>query len=181
MTKDGDIRSQYFEWLCGLVRADEPDHSYFILMDKLHQKEFFSAIPRDENRASYGADLRSEFADGDRAVEMSLIGPVSVLEVLVALAASMADILWSPEEEDKTPECFWEMISNLGLDQLDDDNYFEAGGRYLVPETLDRLLYRSYKRNGSGGLFPVRKNRRDQRKIELWVQMQEYIEENYKY
>lgn len=181
MDRDRDIDRVYFEWLCGLVRADEPDHSYFCLAGCLHERSFVSIVPNDENRIAYGLELRSEFSDSDKKIERSLTGPCSVLEVLISVASSMADILWTPEEEDKTGECFWVLIDNLGLDRFDDEHYGMWNGREKIMTAIDTFLYRRYCKNGRGGIFPIQRTKKDMRKIELWEQMNMYIAQNYTY
>ena len=41
------------------------------------------------------------------------------------------------------------------------------------------MLAREYSDNGHGGLFPLKNPKKDQRKVEIWYQMTEYINENY--
>lgn len=178
-----DIKVDYFHWLCELIKADEPDHSYMILARQLHNKEFFSLIVNDNNRAEDGKKLRDIYADESpyRFCDYEVLeGPCSVLEMLIGLASRMEDILHDPEKGDRTINFFWEMIENLELGDCSDDNY---NGPYFDPLCIDErvniFLDRRYKKSGKGGLFPLKYSKKDQRKIEIWYQMSQYLIENY--
>ena len=58
-----DINSEYFEWMCSLVRDSKPlkNVSYRDLLWYLHSTEFVYIIPMDANRSSDGIDLRYRF------------------------------------------------------------------------------------------------------------------------
>ncbi len=70
---------------------------------------------------------------------------------------------------------------------------FEIGSLDQVDMILDRMVERTYKRNGEGGLFPLRGPKccgdvlieegvyplRDQRGVEIWYQMCDWMLENY--
>lgn len=176
-----DIRDDYFNWLCNLVDADDPDDGYLSLMDMMFNMDFDKhtaiLIPNDDNRIIDGLDLREDYFD-----EMNypgdpykiLRGPCSVLEMLVALAYRIADNYISMTAE----EWFWEMLRNLGIADCTDDEFHGAGKRAEVRKILRNLRNRKYDRNGLGGLFPVKDAPRDQRKIEIWSQMNQYLIEN---
>jgi hypothetical protein len=46
-----------------------------------------------------------------------------------------------------------------------------------VAQRLETFVWRNYDRKGVGGIFPLYRSRRDQRRVELWYQFNEYIEE----
>lgn len=173
--------AEYFQWLCNVVQADEPDHSYLILMKILHNQPFYSSILLDENRAKDGIFLtRIQYVDQNRRSRISMDAPCSVLEMMIGLAFRMDDILEDDTGEDRTTVWFWDMIQNLGLDEYTDDRYaddpfFEA----TVHHILRTLLDREYTRSGKGSLFPLKKSRQDQRKTEIWYQLHAYLKEKY--
>lgn len=192
-----NVEGTYFNWLCDLVDVNQADKSYYILARTLHKREFYGFVPNDDNRAKDGQKLREDFAI-ENSYEMKqgkmivnddiynkyiheLVGPCSVFEMMVALAKRIEnDILFDPEKEDLMKIIFWEMIKNLGLDSLTDDDYYDKNGSYICMKVLNNLLSRHYKRNGHGGLFPLRHAKTDQRKVEIWYQMSAYLDENYK-
>ena len=69
-------------------------------------------------------------------------------------------------------EWFWIFIANLGLDELNDA---ESGISRKVADSIDRFIWRTYFRDGRGGMFPLRNPEHDQRKIEIWYQFAEYL------
>jgi hypothetical protein len=85
------------------------------------------------------------------------------------------DIMHDPSLGDRSPEWFWVMISNLGLDRMDDENF---DLRY-VDDVLNVFLNRTYFMNGTGGLFPLKIPKVNQRRVEIWYQMSAFIAENY--
>mgnify|MGYP005815223847 CR=1 FL=1 len=95
-----------------------------------------------------------------------------MLEMLIALSRKFAFIL------DEDPyEWFWHFIGNLDLADYNDREYrrdYETHHNH-VNDVLDRVIHREYRRDGEGGLFPLRYPEYDQRTLELWYQMQAYI------
>lgn len=188
-------RELYFQWLCMLVHLDDDEagNCYIALADILHHMEFYALISMDENRIEDGLDLRTEWLE--RIHEAGYFFPetsldytsCSVLEVLVGMAVRCENqIMWDPDYGDRTYIWFWEMLWNLldanGISSEDctNDNIDEFIA-CQVQEAVVSLLDRSYNFDGSGGLFPLRNPRRDQRHVELWTQMNQYMLENYKF
>ena len=63
------------------------------------------------------------------------------------------------------------IIVSLGLGGMTDAIF----DRDYVEECLTRFLNREYERNGKGGLFTVKDTRRDMRKMEIWYQLNAYL------
>lgn len=177
-----EIQNDYFYWLCSLVYADDPDLSYFTLMRVLFETRFRWVIDNDENRAVDGMDLRAEYWHqslySEESFEELKDDPPNVLEVLVALAIRIQDeIMWDPDLGDRTSIWFWDMLSNLGLEEMDDESWQEPQDRMIVMDALNRFMDRNYAYDGScGGAFPRGENvSEDQRNVELWFQSQGYF------
>lgn len=175
-----DVNQDYFHWLCELVGVEQEERSYWVLAKDLHRMPFYSLIPHDENRASDGIALREEYLseiNGPRYLRLDL-GECTMLEMLIALSRRMdyetADPVY---EQDNTAVLFWEMIDNLGLIEYDDASYADVRNRIRVSEILNNLIRRRYHRNGRGGLFPLKRPSCDQRKVEIWYQMNAYLME----
>lgn len=172
------IDDRYFEWLYSQIAAvsnRNPERSYWKLARKLYTTEFIWSVPNDDNRAVDGTDLRYEFMDaqgsGKVDTEWLSLG-CSVLEMIVALARR------GYFQTDKPPiEWFHMFMQNLGLDMYNDNNYTNVSEPY-INEALEHFLHRNYRRNGEGGLFPLKLPTRDQRQVELYYQMSAYIIEN---
>ena len=168
------MRNRYFDFLCRIVgREDE----YGKLLNDLHQIEFYSLVPHDDNRAEDGKQIRERFMDeeGLHALSQSDLGECTVLEMLIGLSFRLefetAQSCW-----EKTPdEWFWILIDNLDLTHCNDGRYSLAE----VTKNVLNFLSRHYNSNGDGGLFPLNTSKRDQRRVEIWYQMSDYILENY--
>lgn len=168
------ICNEYLDWMYSIVDDEQFTHglSYRQLFGTLDAIEFTWIINTDQNRAADGERLRMRFADEtghtERNVESSIRRPCSVLEMMIALACRCEDqIMYDFRLGDRTAQWFWAMIDNLGLSDMDDENFNFA----IVISKIDRFLNREYRRDGQGGMFIVRKRREDMRAVELWYQL----------
>lgn len=168
----GGNESRYFYWLCQMVGGC---YNHHMLLYRMFVRDFYSEVGMDENRSSDGTFLREVYVE-DEGEEYPMLRGCSILEMLIGLARRMdTDILYDSDYGDRTHEWFWLLIKNLGLDRHDDNHYVDDE----VNEILDILLDREYGTDGAGGLFPLRHSERDQRKVEIWDQMQSFIMENF--
>ena len=164
----------YFGWLIFFICQDEIEReSYHKIFKKMYETDFESFIKNDDNRASDGQSLRVLYED-ETGLACEKNGPCSVLEMMVALAIQCEnDIMYDPDEGDRTDVWFWEMMANLGLDQLDNTRYNEAKAK--------RILYilnaRAYGTDGYGGPFYIKNFDGDMREIELWYQLNYWLDE----
>ena len=180
--KNDYARQDYFEWLCERVEAIGGEQTYWLLCKDLHNAVFTGLVPHDENREYDGIALRERYFWETQVLDESFDGePCTMLEMLVALADRIDFELGDPDDDRCwTARYFWELIGNLGLNAFDDEHYIARGGVRRVQEILDVLINRTYDYDGSdGGLFPLAYPERDQREVEIWYQMQAYLQENY--
>lgn len=173
------VRNEYFNWMYKIVcgRRYSKQVSYRKLLGRLHDTDFRYSIPRDENRAEDGIDLRSRFAINQGYEDLTEIldildGPCSVLEMMVALCIRCEEFMDDPGIGDRTGQWFWGMIVNLGLGSMFDSKF----DREAVDEAIDRFLDREYEADGRGGLFTVRHCIRDLRDVEIWYQLCWYLD-----
>lgn len=73
---------------------------------------------------------------------------------------------------DKGPHLFELFLTNLGLMEYDDSNYF--GNEPVIQFIVHRWLYREFEPDGKGGIVPVPGTDRDQRIIPMSSQISEY-------
>jgi len=161
----------YLDWLDPQVRpGGVPRHRE--LLHVLMAKEFVWLVPNDDNRVQDSLDLRAEYF-GDRG-NPDVLGPVSVLEILVSLSRRIAFMAGT-----EPPREAWELIRNLEL-----HNYRDPLGRVRLEQIdgiLDTLIWRKYNPDGQGGFFPLAWPEEDQREVELWYQMAAYLEERFEH
>ena len=168
MTRD-PYNPKYLSWLNAQIAVPVGNRTYLQLFAELHNKEFVWLIPNDDNRIADGMELRGEFF-GQYNGDMSEEG-ASVLEVLIGLSRRIAFIA------DGDPEVWaWRLIMNLELDKFWDPLKSAAKVQDL-DNRLETLIWRTYHSDGQGGFFPLAWADEDQRKVELWYQMNAFVEE----
>ena len=165
------MRSTLFTMLAGIPFSWTPD------------------VPNDEHRESDGRDLRRLYSEesgivpDDDSLESVECWPASVLEVIVSLAMAAEDASVNPPYSpgEGTRWWFWHMMCNLGIVYSDQVGAVQACTEGIGPDpaltakVVDKWLERRYSRSGKGGLFPVPETKKDQRKVELWYQLSEYL------
>lgn len=162
----------YFYWLCGQVAVDDPHPSrtYWRMLRTLYAKEFVWFVPNDDNRLADGRDLRYEFIEDRRYQGVSIDAihnGCSMLELLIGLARRL-----SFEAEGEPRSWFWQLIENLDLEKFNDNTRLPEEA---IDDALDQVIFRTYRRNGQGGLFPLNHPNEDQRNVEIWYQLCAYI------
>ena len=178
------LQEIYFEWMSEMVFPNVRDRrDYYELLMALNQTLFYFSIPMDENRMRDGIDLRYRFAfernysNDIVSAELNHNRSCSMLEMMVALSLKGDErILYDYETGGKADYIFKIMLDSMGLTSMTDD-YFDLD---YINERIDRLLNHDYESNGNGGLFTVKEPRRDMRMVDIWYQMNWYLQELYK-
>lgn len=169
------LDERYFSWLYSQVASVKTrglHRTYWSLLRQLHSKEFVWFIPNDDNRVEDGRDLRYEFLEDN---DIGDVDPwwlglgCSMFELLIGLARRL-----SFEAEGEPRVWFWHLIEQMDLEQYNDKAY-DTRSEQVIDEACDTVIWRTYKRNGEGGLFPLRRPREDQREVELWYQLNAYL------
>ena len=172
----------YYCWLIELIGDGHNELLYQKLLWKLYSTPFFYELEYDRNRAVDGLQLRKKYIkhvlqkpyyDGNDGPDETC----SILEMLIALAKRAEDnLIYNPCEGNNSSYWFWLILSNLGLDEYDDNYYFE--GR--VNEILTNFMHHLYSSDGqNGGAFPCPGIAQDLRKTDLWWQLGAYFQRNF--
>ena len=170
--------NEYLDFLCNVVgRAYEYDK----LLRHLHGIEFYSLVPNDDNRGVDGEQLRTIFIDevGPQGSTSLPTGPCTVLEMLIGVSYRLEFELLGGRFERPASDWFWVLIDNLELEWCDTVLYSRLDSVREVDERVKNLLERNYGTDGHGGLFPLKRATKDQRRIEIWYQMSSWLLENY--
>lgn len=177
---DEPLDETYLRWLYDQVASLEmrsPEKTYWNLLRALFTTEFVWLVPNDDNRLEDGRDLRYEFISAydipNPEPEWMSIG-CSMLEMLLGLSRRLA---FEDERAASPSDWFWHMVENLGLGGFN-DRYFNGQNekqREYVEHVLNTVVWRQYRKDGYGGLFPLRHPQEDQRKVELWYQLSCYL------
>lgn len=162
----------YFMWLLDAVHFDRLN--YRDLMELLHKTEFHWELDRDESRAIDGVYLREDY-ELETGIHVIRNDSCSVLEMLVALALRIDSEYISSMDSINPEPIFWEMIRNLGLSIMTDRHFDGQKASNILHNWMDRM----FRSDGFGSIFPLKHTEKDQRKVEIWGQMLEYLSENY--
>lgn len=178
------IYKKDFNWLYS--DFDEINEAQEVLIDELNKIQFVykPSIVRDSDRIADGRDLRDKFLmehryPGNFRAKYLDYMPISVLEVFVALSYRCdTDIQGDPDYPGLTaPLWFWSMIKNLDI--FGSGVTDEASLRRSIDYKIDQFMDRKYSYYGDGGPFPVDQIHKDLRKVDLWMQMNWWLTENF--
>lgn len=165
----------YLKWLYRQVADPDQDLTFWNVLRILFTTEFVWIVPNDENRISDGKALREEFLDTQgirlRRSELHWIElGCSMLELMVGLARRLE----YEADRGRAHYWFWILMENIGLSEenVNDSCMFSEED---VRDVLEMVIQRYYEPNGHGGFFPLENPRDDQRTIELWYQLSEYV------
>ena len=174
------IKDDYYEWLISTAMGSK-NHDYDFLCKELFRVKFRWLIPNDVNREFEGKILRERFCDefGIEIKDSMFDESANLLEIFIGLALRCEWIVM--DEVNNLDICYWfrEFLHNLELDIFTNNEYRECGGDAKIGMILDRFMNRTYAKNGKGGLFPLKFDDKNQRKVEIWYQMNSYFVENY--
>lgn len=165
----------YLKWLYTQVanaRLKNPSRTFWNVMRQMYTTEFIWTVGNDDNRIGDAKELRYEFLDANPHVspdENWMDEGASWLEVLIALSRRLS----FADERASSAQWFWQMLGNVGIDFPDSEYLKDAP--VTVALKLQMLNDRTYDSHGNGGLFPLERTDVDQRKVELWYQMQYYL------
>ena len=171
-----NYEEDYINWIYRLVGQNR--RSYKDLLNFLYKKDFRYSMHMDANRFEDGVDLRYRYGYDNNIPSVIISSnldykPASVLEVIVSLAIRCEEnIMSDPDLGDRTAHWFWCMMRNLGLEQME-DNQFDAE---YAEGVIERFLDRQYQRNGKGGLFVINNCQYDLRAVEIWTQAMWYLD-----
>ena len=176
------LDERYLKWLYSQVASIEvatPANSYWTLLRELFTTEFVWLVANDDNRLEDGRDLRYEFI-ADAGIESPdedwmTIG-CSMLEMLIGLSRRL---VFASETEMDVSVWFWHLLNNIHLAGFNDSYFRTERQRDYVSQILESVVYRNYRSDGVGGLFPLRDAKEDQRGVELWYQLSNYLMEGH--
>lgn len=171
------IDDLYLVWLYNQVKmpgARGPSKTHWRLMRQLYTTEFIWFVPNDDNRAEDGRDLRYEFFDSESIESFDItwmdLG-CSMLELLIAISRRLSFLV-----EGEPRVWFWELIENVGISlRASSDKHYNEDVSDYISYAMDTVIWRTYEANGVGGLFPIPGTEVDQRKIEIWQQLNMYL------
>lgn len=177
-----EYRADYLDYLLERVgsKSFPLERQYWRVYRDLFETIFVVVHAKDVNRVGDVEDIRQHYSD-EIGIDWHffLSDSVSVLEILVSIAIRMEDIMHESELGDRTGVWFLQLLDNLGLGVYSDD-CITTDYASDFDTIMSIFIYRKYDRNGKyGGLFPLKRAAKDQRKAELWYQMNTYLLEKF--
>ncbi len=163
---------QYEEWLISLTNdKHHKPKTYSKLLNELDMLDYRYRFILDENRDKAGQNLRTRYGY-ENGVDVNDIrtGHASVLEVLIALSANMAD-----QTECNQGDMFWHMLMNLGLEKMTNDIF----DKRVVDKIINNWIDGVFESNGSGSPFPLNDYHGDATHLDLFSLMNAYIYEQF--
>ena len=164
----------FWIWCLGVRSTDEADMD--ILSGSVFRLEFMMDGIRIR-KIFYGSFIRSTDSQRRGAAEVEDMGawPVSVLEILVALADRFAeDVMGDDPDRDIFKKLFWQMLTNLGIMRFKGTRLDK--GRICT--IIEIWISRDFEPDGGGSPFPLKNPPADQRRVEIWNQICHYIDEH---
>jgi hypothetical protein len=171
----GTLDDEYLHWLYSQVEANvrmrRSTKTYWGLLHQMYTTPFVYSLPNDSNRAVDGLELRREWvlAINETVHADWITMDCSFLEMLIALARRAAF-----QTELSTSYWFWEFMKNLAFDQFV-DTLGNPSTYKFVENRMGDVMHRLYDERNIGGLFPLRASEKDQRTVEIWYQLCEYL------
>lgn len=167
-----NFKRKYLSYLKGLVcDQTRTGLEYSKVFEALFDIEFYAIgklTELDGNRMGDAIELRVNYERDNGYLRPVMLGPPTVLEVMVALAVRCEDcIMGNYDYGNRTGVWFWYMIESMGLIPYTDD-CFNKDNVYAI---IFRMLDRKYSEDGRGGLFYIPDCRHDLRHVEIWYQM----------
>ena len=180
MTENEEISLNYFNWLCSLVSSEtgrSGGKAPLLSFRQLWKTPFRYSVKEDEHRLKDGLSLRDRFCDFVGYSNFPKdFRECTLLEVLVSLSEDISYMMEKLVSDSSPGRWFNEMIKNLGLIVRTPVGW---RGNPNGDELIRKMLDREYEYDGTGGLFPLISPECDQRGLEIWMQANEYMLENY--
>lgn len=111
--------------------------------------DFVWYIPEDEDKAIQALRMRDEYCY-ETETPSPRQAPASFLEVFVSITDTLTAMLYQDREEFTKS-----ILLNMGARSYSDDGRLPSEIHEEALDIAERVMYRTYGRNGSGGLFRV--------------------------
>lgn len=123
--------------------------NYTELASVWDELDFVWYIPEDEDKAIQALRMRDEYCY-ETSTPSPRQAPTSFLEVFVSITDSLTAMLYQDREVFTKS-----ILLNMGARSYSDDGRLPSEIHEGALEIAERVMYRTYGRNGSGGLFRI--------------------------
>lgn len=157
---------EFFYYLVDYVNG----YGYEDMLEVLYYTPFESRNHIDNNLLISAREFRESRS-------MSHQYPGNCFEIFIQLAIRMDDILYDSHHGHRIEEWFWLMMRNMGL-IVHDNEHCDIS---IVENIIEKFINKKYKKDGTGGPFPLDRPLRNVRQVSLWMQLNWYINEQFEY
>lgn len=123
--------------------------NYTVLASVWDEIDFAWYIPEDEDKAIQALRMRDEYCY-ETGLPMPRQTPASFLEVFVSITDSLTAMLYQDRESFTKS-----ILLNLGARSYSDDGRLPSEIHEAALDIAETVIYRTYSRNGTGGLFRI--------------------------
>ena len=123
--------------------------NYSELASVWDELDFVWYIPEDEDKAIQALRMRDEYCY-ETGMPSPRQAPASFLEVFVSITDSLTAMLYQDRESFTKS-----ILLNVGARSFSDDGRPPSEIRKEALIIAERVMYRTYSRNGTGGLFRI--------------------------
>lgn len=136
---------QYTPWLIQRGRLE----NYSELASVWDELDFVWYIPEDEDKAIQALRMRDEYCY-ETGMPSPRQAPASFLEVFVSITDTLTAMLYQDRESFTKS-----ILLNVGARSFSDDGRLPSEIHEEALIIAERVMYRTYSRNGTGGLFRI--------------------------
>lgn len=123
--------------------------NYSELASVWDELDFVWYIPEDEDKAIQALRMRDEYCH-ETGMPSPRQAPASFLEVFVSITDTLTAMLYQDRESFTKS-----ILLNLGARSFSDDGRLPSEIHEEALIIAERVMYRTYSRNGTGGLFRI--------------------------
>lgn len=136
---------QYTPWLIQRGCLE----NYSELASVWDELDFVWYIPEDEDKAIQALRMRDEYCF-ETGMPSPRQAPASFLEVFVSITDTLTAMLYQDRESFTKS-----ILLNVGARSFSDDGHLPSKIHEEALLIAERVMYRTYSRNGTGGLFRI--------------------------
>lgn len=123
--------------------------NYSVLASVWDELDFTWYIPEDEDKAIQALRMRDEYCY-ETGMPSPRQAPASFLEVFVSITDTLTAMLYQDRESFTKS-----ILLNVGARSYSDDGCPTSEIHEEALNIAERVMYRTYSRNGTGGLFRI--------------------------
>ena len=123
--------------------------NYSELASVWDELDFMWYIPEDEDKAIQALRMRDEYCY-ETGMPSPRQAPASFLEVFVSITDTLTAMLYKDRESFTKS-----ILLNVGARSYSDDGRLPSEIHEAALNIAERVMYRTYSRNGTGGLFRI--------------------------